>query len=143
MEGSAKRIREKTSSSTKLNAEVLVAERTTLRTVMFMALTFQVDDKGQLDPKIRCDGCGGIIKNYADGFALVDTPSPKDSPKVETISDPIFLCAGCEKSEQRKGDSRRSMPLDHFMLYLMNNIQLTPRVLEDAGHKLRDASAWR
>ena len=64
--------------------------------------------KRQLHPKIRCDGCGGIIKNYADGFALVDTPSPKDSPKVETISDPIFLCAGCEKSEQRKGDSRRS-----------------------------------
>jgi hypothetical protein len=114
-----------------------VAERTTWRTVMLMALTFQVDDKGQLDPKIRCDGCGGIIENYADGVALVDTPSPKQ----ETIRDPVFLCSGCEKSEQRKGDSRRSMPLDHFMLYLLNNIQLTPRALEDAGQKLRGA-AW-
>ena len=108
-----------------------------------MALTFQVDDKGQLDPKIRCDGCGGIIKNYAEGFALVDTPSAKDSPKSGTIRDPIFLCGGCEKNEQRKGDARRSIPLDHFMLYLLNNIQLTPRALEDAGEKLRGSSAWR
>jgi hypothetical protein len=106
---------------------------------MFMALTFQVDDKGQLDPKIRCDGCGGIIENYTDGVALVDTPSSK----AGTIRDPVFLCTGCEKSEQRKGDPRRSMPLDHFMLYLLNNIQLTPRALEDAGQKLRDTSAWR
>jgi hypothetical protein len=113
-----------------------VAERTTWRTVMLMALTFQVDDKGQLDPKIRCDGCGGIIENYADGVALVDTPS-----KLETIRDPVFLCSGCQESAQRKGDSRRSMPLDHFMLYLLNNIQLTPRALEDAGQKLRGA-AW-
>jgi hypothetical protein len=115
----------------------VVAERTTWRTVMFMALTFQVDDKGQLEPKIRCDGCGGIIENYTDGVALVETPSPKVGP----IKDPVFLCTGCAKSEQRKGDSRRSMPLDHFMLYLLNNIQLTPRALEDAGQKLRGV-AW-
>lgn len=106
---------------------------------MFMALTFQADDKGQLEPKIRCDGCGGIIESFADGFALVDTPTAK----AETTRDPVFLCAGCEESEQRKADPRRSMPLDHFMLYLLNNIQLTPRALEDAGQKLRGTSAWR
>lgn len=105
---------------------------------MHMALTFQVDDKGQLDPKIRCDGCGAIIENYAGGVALVDTPTQKPG----TIRDPIFLCAGCEESEQRKADPRRSMPIDHFMLYLLNNIQLTPRALEDAGQRLRSTSAW-
>jgi hypothetical protein len=122
-----------------IQGEAVVAERTTWRTIVFVALTFQVDDKGQLDPKIRCDGCGGIIENYAGGVALVDTPSQK----AETLRDPIFLCAGCEESEQRKGDSRRSMPIDHFMLYLLNNIQLTPRALEDAGKRLSGASAWR
>jgi hypothetical protein len=103
-----------------------------------MALTFQVDGKGHLDPKIRCDSCGGIIENYTDGVALFDSASPKSG----TIIDPIFHCAGCEESAQKKGESRRSMPLDHFMLYLLNNIQLTPRALEEAGQKLRATSAF-
>jgi len=29
------------------------------------------------------------------------------------------------------------MPIDNFMLYLLNNIQLTPNVLEEAGRRLK------
>jgi hypothetical protein len=107
--------------------------------LLVMALIFQVDDKGHLGPKIRCDHCGAIVENYAGGAALLDTPSPKPG----TIIDPIFHCAGCEESAQKTGESRRSMPIDHFMLYLLNNIQLTPKALEEAGQKLRVTSAWR
>jgi hypothetical protein len=32
---------------------------------------------------------------------------------------------------------RRSMLIDHFMLYLLNNIQLPPNVLEQAGLGLK------
>jgi hypothetical protein len=29
------------------------------------------------------------------------------------------------------------MPIDHFMLYVLNNIQLTPNALEHAGRSLK------
>jgi hypothetical protein len=98
-----------------------------------MALIFQVDGKGHLDPKIRCDNCGGIIENYTDGVALLDTPSAKPG----TILEPIFHCNGCEESARKRGESRPAMPIDHFMLYVLNNIQLTPRALEEAGQKMK------
>jgi hypothetical protein len=104
-----------------------------------MALIFQVDGKGHLDPKIRCDNCGAIIENYAGGVAMLDTPSPKPG----TLIEPIFHCAGCEERAQKTSESRRSMPLDHFMLYVLNNIQLTPKALEDAGQRLRGTSEWQ
>ena len=100
-----------------------------------MALIFQVDHEGRARPKIRCDSCGGIIDNYADGVALLDTPSPKPG----AILEPIFHCAGCEKRVQKTTPSPQSMPIDHFMLYVLNNIQLTPRALEEAGQKLHSA----
>jgi len=98
-----------------------------------MALIFQVDDEGHARPKIRCDNCHGIIENYADGVVL-DAPSAKPG----TILEPIFHCQGCEKSMQKTGAARHSMPIDHFMLYVLNNIQLTPKTLEEAGQRLRD-----
>ena len=100
---------------------------------MSMALTLQVDDDGQVRPKIRCDSCGGIIDDYGKGVALLDAPSRKPG----TILEPIFHCLGCEESAQKAGSSRHSMPIDHFMLYLLNNIQLTPRALEEAGQKMK------
>jgi hypothetical protein len=99
---------------------------------MFMALIFQVDEKGTVAPKIRCDKCGATVENYAGGTALLDVPNPKPGTFVE----PIFHCAGCAKNDQTTNPSHRSMPIDHFMLYVLNNIQLTPRALEEAGHKL-------
>jgi hypothetical protein len=99
-----------------------------------MALIFQVDDKGRARPKIRCDSCGGVIDNYADGVALLDTPNPKPG----TVMEPIFHCAGCEEEAKKTSAPRHSMPIDHFMLYVLNNIQLTPNALEHAGHSLQD-----
>jgi hypothetical protein len=103
-----------------------------------MALIFQVDDKGRIAPKIRCDECGATIENYDGGAALLEVKDPKPG----TIVEPIFHCAECEKNEQKTSSSRRSMPIDHFMLYVLNNIQLTPRALEEAGQKLKSTSTF-
>jgi hypothetical protein len=104
---------------------------------MFMALIFQVDDESHVSPKIRCDNCGAIIENYADGVALLDDPSPQPGTTIEAV----FHCAGCEKSKHETSAPRYSMGIDHFMLYVLNNIQLTPRALEEAGQKLKATSA--
>jgi hypothetical protein len=100
---------------------------------MLMALVFQVDEDGHAGPKIRCDSCGGVIENYADGVALSDTPSQKPG----TLIEPIFHCAGCEEKADKKSGPRHSMPIDQFMLYVLNNIQLTPNALEQAGRRLK------
>jgi hypothetical protein len=102
-----------------------------------MALIFQVDDHGQIGPKVRCDNCGGVIENYAEGVVHLDTPDAKPG----TIVEPIFHCGGCEHHVPEKNPARRSMPIDHFMLYVMNNIQLTPNALAAAGEKLKFTSA--
>jgi hypothetical protein len=102
-----------------------------------MALIFQVDDESHVRAKIRCDHCGGVIENYSEGVAVLDTPNPKPG----TILEPIFHCAVCEKNAQKTSPSRHSMPIDHFMLYVLNNIQLTPHSLEEAGQRLRATSA--
>jgi hypothetical protein len=96
-----------------------------------MALIFQVDDEGQARPKIQCDSCGGVIEKYADGVALLDTKQLKPG----AITEPIFHCAGCMKKDT--GTPRHSMPLDQFMLYALNNIQLMPSALEEATHSLK------
>jgi hypothetical protein len=101
-----------------------------------MPLIFQIDDKGHARPKIRCDKCGATIENFTDGVALLDAPSPKPG----AILEPIFHCGGCEKSAPKTNAPRQSMPIDHFMLYVLNNIQLTPQALEAAGQRLRSTS---
>jgi hypothetical protein len=103
-----------------------------------MALIFQVDDESHVSPKIRCDNCGAIIENYTDGVvALLEDRSPQPGTTIEAV----FYCAGCEKSKHETSAPRCSMPIDHFMLYVLNNIQLTPRALEEAGQKLKATSA--
>ena len=97
-----------------------------------MALVFEVDEKGVPRPTIRCDGCGGIIKDHANGVAVFD---PKTT-KPGQILEPIFRCRGCEEEEKKTNPNHPSMPIDHFMLYLLNNIQLTPNAIEDAGRRL-------
>jgi hypothetical protein len=98
-----------------------------------MALIFQVDDEGHTRPKIRCDSCGGVIENHTDGVALLGAPNPKPG----TVIEPIFHCAGCEGEAKKTSAPRHSMSIDHFMLYVLNNIQLTPNALEEAGRSLK------
>jgi hypothetical protein len=98
----------------------------------FMALIFEVEKDGRGRPKIRCDCCGGVIENYGDGVALLDTPSAPPG----TLIEPIFHCANCEAKVKETSAPRRSMPIDRFMLYVLNNIQLTPKALEEAGRSM-------
>jgi hypothetical protein len=99
-----------------------------------MAFIFQVDKNGHPRPKIRCDACGGIIENYADGFATLDSKSATPGAALETI----FHCAHCQDVTEKVGKPQRSMRIDKFMLYALNNIQLTPNALEEVGRKLID-----
>jgi hypothetical protein len=101
-----------------------------------MAFVFQVDRNGHTRPKIRCDACGGIIENHADGVVTLDEPTAAPG----TIVEPIFRCLHCEEEAEKTGPPRRTMRIDHFMLYVMNNIQLTPNSLEQAGRHLGDAT---
>ena len=97
-----------------------------------MALIFEVDNDGRPRPKIRCDSCGGVIENYGDGVALLDTPSAAPGAFIE----PIFHCLHCEEKAEKTSTPRCSMPIDRFMLYVLNNIQLTPKALEEAGRSM-------
>jgi hypothetical protein len=101
-----------------------------------MGLIFQVDNESHVRAKVQCDQCGGVIENYADGVAVVNTPDPKPGAILKTV----FHCNGCEKNAPKTEPSRHVMPIDHFMLYVLNNIQLTPHALEDAGHRLKSTS---
>jgi hypothetical protein len=103
-----------------------------------MGLIFQVGDDSHVRAKIRCDHCGGIIENYADGVAVLKASDPKPG----TIIEPIFHCAACEEHAEKTNPSRRSVPIDHFMLYVLNNIQLSPNSLEKAAHEVRTTSAF-
>ena len=96
-----------------------------------MALIFQVDDEGHAQPKIRCDGCDVVIENPAGSIATWDSQSAKPG----TVVEPSFYCEHCKS---KAGAPSNSVPLDHFMLYLLNNMQLTPGVLEEAGRRLRE-----
>jgi hypothetical protein len=98
-----------------------------------MAFIFQVDESGQTRPTIRCDSCKGVIQNYANGFVTLDAQSAAPGAVIE----PVFHCAHCEEEAKKAGTSRRSMPIDYFMLSVLNNIQLTPGALEEAGRRLR------
>ena len=97
-----------------------------------MALIFEVEKDGRARPKIRCDCCGGVIDR--DGVALLDTPSAPPGTFIE----PIFHCAHCEAKVKETSAPRRSMPIDHFMLYVLNNIQLTPNALEEAARSVEN-----
>jgi hypothetical protein len=102
-----------------------------------MAFVFQSDENGNPRPKIRCDSCGGVIEDYADGFATLETQKAKPG----AILEPIFNCAHCEEEAKKAGVPRRSMPIDHFMLYVLNDIRLTPEALEKASRNLRMTTA--
>ena len=101
-----------------------------------MALIFKIDSEGHARPEIRCDSCGGVIENYADGVALQDIASPEPG----TVTEAIFHCLGCEEKAHKTSTPRPSMPIDRFMLYVLNNIQLTPNALEEATRSLKAAT---
>ena len=100
------------------------------RSLISMALILQVDDEGHTRPKIRCDACGKMIESHSGATAVWDSQSTKPGDVFE----PTFQCQHC--NAKAGGAHSKSLPIDHFMLYLLNNIQLTPRVLEEGGRRL-------
>jgi hypothetical protein len=96
-----------------------------------MALVSQVDTHSHTHPKLRCDACGGMIEDPSGGIVLWD----QQSETPGNVLEPTFHCGACVAKEG--GAPSPSMPLDLFMVYLVNNIQLTPGVLERAGHSLK------
>jgi hypothetical protein len=97
-----------------------------------MALIFQVDGDGHARPTIRCDECGTVIQNPSDSIALWGSQSAKPGAVVE----PTFQCQNYKL--KAGGAPPHSVPLDHFMIYLLNNMHLTPGVLEEAGRRLSE-----
>jgi hypothetical protein len=101
-----------------------------------MALIFQIDDTGKPTPKIACDACGKVMEDHSGGVAIFDSQSAKSG----TVIKPTFQCEGCQK---KAGAPRpNSIPIDDFMFYLLNNIQLTPNVLEEAGRRLGERAGY-
>ena len=95
-----------------------------------MALIFQINDAGKATPKITCDDCGKVMEDHSAGVAVFDSQNAKPG----TVNKPTFQGEHCQK---KAGTPRsNSMPIDDFMFYLLNNIQLTPIVLEQAGRRL-------
>ena len=99
-----------------------------------MALIFQLDEEGHPRPELKCDSCGGVITNDDGATASWDSQSTKPGAQVE----PKFRCGGCNANAG--GPPPNSQPINEFMLYLMNNIQLSPNVLEQAGRRLRSVT---
>ena len=100
-----------------------------------MALVFQIDDQGHTRPKLRCDACGGMIEDSAGGVALWD----RQSEPPGSVLEPSFHCGGCVA--KAGGAPANAMPINLFMLYLANNIHLTPGTLEAAGRSLTVTAA--
>ncbi len=104
-----------------------------------MAIVFQVDKSGTPSPEITCDGCGSVINDHTQGVAILGSSHPESGEALE----PIFLCKGCEEKTEKANVQRRKMPIDRFLLGVLNNLQLTPYDLEAVGRKLmKDANYW-
>jgi hypothetical protein len=96
-----------------------------------MGLIFQLDEKGRARPKIQCDECGKDIENPSGCVATWENQSAQPG----TVVKPTFECQHCKSKDA--GGVRNSAPLDSFMLYLLNDMNLTPGSLEEAGRRLR------
>ena len=104
-----------------------------------MAIVFQVDKSGNPSPEITCDGCGGVIADHTQGVAILGTPSPEPRKVLE----PIFLCKHCEEKSEKPNEQRRKMPIDQFLLRVLNNVQLMPNDLEAVGRRMMgEAKYW-
>jgi hypothetical protein len=97
-----------------------------------MAIVFELDRSGHPIPEITCDGCGSVIKDHTQGVAILDTPSAEP----EKILKPIFLCKGCEEQTEDTNRPRRKVPIDQFLVQMLNSVQLLPGDLEAVGRRM-------
>ncbi|MBV8212869.1 MAG: hypothetical protein JOZ08_06540 [Verrucomicrobia bacterium] len=103
-----------------------------------MAIVFQLDKSGNPSPEITCDGCGGVINDHTHGVAILEAPGAEEPGKVLK---PIFLCNGCEEKTDKTAGPRRKVPIDQFLVQMVNNVQLLPTDLEAVGRRMM-AKHW-
>jgi hypothetical protein len=110
-----------------------VADEIRRRNLLSMAIVFQLDKTGNPSPEITCDGCGGVIHDHKQGVAILETPHAEEPAKVLK---PIFLCKGCEEQTDKTAGPRRKMPIDQFLVQMVNSVQLLPNDLEAVGRRM-------
>jgi hypothetical protein len=103
-----------------------------------MAIVFQLDKSGNPRPEITCDGCGGVIKDHTQGIAILDTPRAEP----EKVLRPIFLCKGCEEKTEDTSQPRRKVPIDQFLVQMLNSVQLWPTDLEAIGRTMMENAKY-
>jgi len=110
----------------------MVADEVRRRNLLVMAIVFQLDKTGNPSPEITCDGCGGVIHDHTQGVAILDAPSAEP----EKVLQPIFLCKGCEEQTDKTAGPRRKVPIDQFLVQMLNSVQLLPNDLEAVGRRM-------
>jgi hypothetical protein len=103
-----------------------------------MAIVFQLDKSGIPSPEITCDGCGGVIKDHKDGVAILDT----SRAEPEKVLKPIFLCKRCEEKTEDTSRPRRKVPIDQFLVQMVNSVQLLPTDLEAVGRRMMEEAKY-
>ena len=103
-----------------------------------MAIVFQLDRSGNPSPEITCDGCGGVITDHTHGVAILDTPSAEPGKVLK----PIFLCTGCEEKTENTAGPRRKIPIDQFLVQMLNSVQLLPNDMEAVGRRMMENARY-
>jgi len=79
-----------------------------------------------------------VITDHTHRVAILGTPSPEPGKVLE----PIFLCKHCEEKTEKTNVQRRKMPIDRFLLCVLNNVQLMPNDLEAVGRRMMDEAKY-
>jgi hypothetical protein len=75
-----------------------------------------------------------VIKDHTQGVAILDTPGAEPGK----ILKPIFLCKGCEEQTEDTSPPRRKVPIDQFLIQMLNSVQLLPNDLEAVGRRMME-----
>ena len=116
----------------------MVAVEVRRRNLFVMAIVFQLDKAGTPSPEITCDGCGGVIHDHTQGVAILEAPGAEP----EKVLQPIFLCKGCEEKTENTAGPRRKMPIDQFLVQMLNSVQLLPNDLEAVGRRMMENAKY-
>ena len=103
-----------------------------------MPLTIVVE-KNKWKPVFICDYCGREISDAFDGN--YEWNRPEDAQQVTDIK---FLHKACSRLYGSKyGTLECSMGIHNLMVYLLNNLSLTPDRLEEAHRNTEALSQFR
>ena len=89
-----------------------------------------VIEHGQACPKVICDQCKRPIKDARLGNVLWDE---SDDHRAKSYT-PTFMHKECDPGHE---SYRAWQPLDHFLVYLENNLKLTSKKRKESEHMAR------